>query len=368
MTNLNQIPTMALDGSHPASQQERKNAVKSFRRSYLAVALYLAVTAVLVAGILILTDLIFKRHGLYYLTNNPYFIYAIQIFAAYIIGFPVFAAVLKGLPKSSAKKTRFGFGNMLAMLALSFAVMQIFGLVANIVEAQIRSLFNLPPTQSILPDVSAPFWLLTLVVAVLGPIFEELMFRKLMFDRLSVYGDRAAIYITALCFGLFHGNISQAIYATLLGIVLGQVYAKSRKIVLPCILHMLVNFSSVLGTQFLNYAGDAYNEMSDMLSSGNFDNVEKLEEILPKVAPLMLHGMAIMALAFAGIIVFIVLLATRRAKLSARCEIRLPRRTVIHSVLFNVGVLMLLLVLAYNFAVSLEILPTLADTYLKLVG
>jgi len=45
-------------------------------------------------------------------------------------------------------------------------------------------------------------------------------------------------------FGFYHGNIVQFIYATALGLVLGYVYSKSRKIQFTIIIHMLINLCS----------------------------------------------------------------------------------------------------------------------------
>ena len=68
---------------------------------------------------------------------------------------------------------------------------------------------------------TTPLWLVFLVVVIIGPIVEELMFRKLMIDRLGRYGDAVAITVSSIAFGLFHGNFYQFFYAAMLGFVLG---------------------------------------------------------------------------------------------------------------------------------------------------
>ena len=49
------------------------------------------------------------------------------------------------------------------------------------------------------------------------------MFRKLIIDRMSIYGDKLAIIVSSIAFGLFHGNFYQIFYATLIGFILGYV-------------------------------------------------------------------------------------------------------------------------------------------------
>ena len=86
-----------------------------------------------------------------------------------------------------------------------------------------------------------------LVVSLIGPVVEELIFRKLMIDRLHNYGETTAIIFTALCFGLFHQNLTQFFYATSVGIFLGYVYCKTGKVLYTMIIHILLNtFSSLI--------------------------------------------------------------------------------------------------------------------------
>lgn len=59
--------------------------------------------------------------------------------------------------------------------------------------------------------------------SLLAPIGEELLFRGYILRSLRPYGKRFAIFGSALLFGLFHGNLLQAPYAFLVGLVLGYV-------------------------------------------------------------------------------------------------------------------------------------------------
>ena len=48
--------------------------------------------------------------------------------------------------------------------------------------------------------------------------------------------------VSALIFGLFHGNLSQFFYAVGLGLVFGYVYLRTRQLRWSILLHMIVNF------------------------------------------------------------------------------------------------------------------------------
>jgi hypothetical protein len=90
-----------------------------------------------------------------------------------------------------------------------------------------------------------------IVVAILAPIFEELLFRKLIIDRLAPYGQKSAIIVSALLFGLLHGNLSQFIYALLLGIILGHIYCRTGKIRHTIAIHMGFNALAGVFTSWL---------------------------------------------------------------------------------------------------------------------
>ena len=91
-------------------------------------------------------------------------------------------------------------------------------------------------------------FLMLVVVAVIAPVAEELVFRGLVMMRIRDYiGPLAGILLSALCFGLYHGNAIQFIYAGLLGIFLGLSMERSQTVWIPMLGHMAANFWSVLG-------------------------------------------------------------------------------------------------------------------------
>lgn len=88
--------------------------------------------------------------------------------------------------------------------------------------------------------------LMMIMVAVLAPIFEELVFRKLIIDRTRRYGEWVAILYSSVAFGLFHCNIYQVIYAAMLGIILGYVYVRTSNVILTIIMHISINATSAI--------------------------------------------------------------------------------------------------------------------------
>ena len=70
------------------------------------------------------------------------------------------------------------------------------------------------------------FFILTLI---LGPLFEEGVFRLGIFGRLwSRLGFWPAALLSALAFGIYHGNWIQGIYAFFMGLIFAWGYAAGR--------------------------------------------------------------------------------------------------------------------------------------------
>ena len=65
-------------------------------------------------------------------------------------------------------------------------------------------------------------------VVILGPIMEEIVFRKILIDKTVKFGERNAMMLSALMFGLFHMNLFQFFYAFSIGLIFAYVYIKSR--------------------------------------------------------------------------------------------------------------------------------------------
>jgi membrane protease YdiL (CAAX protease family) len=83
-------------------------------------------------------------------------------------------------------------------------------------------------------------------VAVIPPIAEEFAFRGIVLQKLRKYGDSFAVLISALLFGLLHGNIVQIPFAFIVGLVLAFITVKTESIIPAMITHFLINCSSVV--------------------------------------------------------------------------------------------------------------------------
>lgn len=92
--------------------------------------------------------------------------------------------------------------------------------------------------------------IIALQMIIAAPIAEELVFRGIVYQGLKpVLGRIMAAVLSALLFGILHGNLLQALYAFALGVFLSLLFEKYQSLK-PCILfHMSANAFSVIGTK-----------------------------------------------------------------------------------------------------------------------
>lgn len=86
-----------------------------------------------------------------------------------------------------------------------------------------------------------------ILVVFIAPISEEFIFRAVILAKAKkIMSFTAANILQSVLFGIMHGNIIQGVYAFALGLLIGFVYEKRQSIIVPIILHMIFNLSSVI--------------------------------------------------------------------------------------------------------------------------
>lgn len=137
------------------------------------------------------------------------------------------------------------------------------GFLAKAVASVLDSLFGTGEIPDAMEGTVPPrgemgsFWILFFFVAVAAPIFEELIFRKLLLYPLRKHGDWFAIIVTALLFGFYHGNFDQMPYAFVVGMLFALLAVNTNSVIPPMILHVLNNALVTLSQYLTAVTGEA---------------------------------------------------------------------------------------------------------------
>ena len=76
----------------------------------------------------------------------------------------------------------------------------------------------------------------------ISPITEEIVFRGLVFNRMRrYYPTIAAIIMSGVLFGVYHGNLVQGVYGGCMGILLAYTYERLNSFLIPCLFHATAN-------------------------------------------------------------------------------------------------------------------------------
>jgi membrane protease YdiL (CAAX protease family) len=155
----------------------------------------------------------------------------------------VFWLVIRTIPKSEWQRETMSFRSVFQIFVMMYAVSMSINLIGLTISKAAPA--GGSEQLNLISDIvtsGAPIGIMMTVI--IAPLVEELIFRKLMLDRIRNYGEKTAIVFSALCFGLFHGNLTQFMYAFSVGLFLGYVYCKTGKVIYTMIMHALLNMIS----------------------------------------------------------------------------------------------------------------------------
>jgi membrane protease YdiL (CAAX protease family) len=251
----------------------------------------------------------------------------------YIIAFPVFCFMMRKIPASAPVGEQLGVKKILKYGAVCMFFMYVGSYISTFLMTNVGSLLGEMPENSIdtLMD-NTNILLSVLIVGLIGPIFEELMFRKLLIDRLTPYGDVIAIFFPSLMFALFHGNFYQFFYAFLLGVIFSYIYVKTGKIIYSTILHMFINlFCGVLPSAVFSMLD--YEELLELAAAGQITEEYVAANMLPlALFVIYTYGM----LAMVGVGLFIFLRNIKNVHIN-KGAVRFPKGTGAEVIFFNLG-------------------------------
>lgn len=280
-------------------------------------------------------------------TPMPEYLSWIVIFAPlYAVAMPVGYLILRSAPAAPKRDEKLRFRDFAAAVPIAIFLMYAGNIVGVLVTSLVASLLHITvtnPVESLAMGRSLVGKVLVMVV--LAPLIEEFIFRKQIIDRTRAYGERLSVVISALIFGLFHGNLSQFFYAFTLGLLLGYIYLKTGRLRYSAALHMFINFLGGVVSSWLLESIDL-----DALGSGEL-TIEAAMALFssPAVLGLIAYGLFIITFFVLGLVLFI--LRVRRVDF-AQSELQLPRGKRFSTVFLNVGMILFTLLCLASIVLS----------------
>ncbi len=80
---------------------------------------------------------------------------------------------------------------------------------------------------------------------IIGPIFEEVLFRYSLINKLSIFNNNIlCIILSSFIFAICHNGITTIIYAFIIGLFNSYYYIKKKDILVPITIHISANIVS----------------------------------------------------------------------------------------------------------------------------
>lgn len=308
------------------------------RKQFSHIGLVLFLGTLLTFGVQILAGMI--ASNIPAIANNSNLTFLAPMLAMYIVAFPLTFLMFRKVPATiSGEKKKMRPLHLFAAFLMCYAGMYICNIFGTIITSIIGIIKQDAVDNVMLEVIGSINPIVNLfIVVICAPIMEELLFRKHIIDRTAKYGEGVSIVFSGLLFGLFHGNLAQFAYAFFLGIFFGFIYIKTKNIVYPIILHMLINFfGSFIGQIILEVTNIM--EIAEATTSGASETelMNIMMENMTGLAIYFFYLMFILCCVLAGVIIFIV--NKKKFTLNAG-EITIKKGQRFKTVILNLGVIL----------------------------
>lgn len=218
------------------------------KKGITRVGLRFAVFAVVVIALQIVIATALTMKAPQFTQDNQILLsFLLTIFTIDVVGFPLVWFLNKKLPAEKLEQSPLGAGKFILGILFNAGICGVGAIIGTIIHMGVSLLVGGNPndnnTIANLMLNSDPFMRI-LTVGISAPIFEELIFRKVLVDHLVKYGKCVAIAASGIMFGLFHGNFSQCFFAAGLGFFFAYVYIKTGRIRYTIAYHMIINLTT----------------------------------------------------------------------------------------------------------------------------
>lgn len=175
--------------------------------------------------------------------NSSYYYWIMYIICFYMLAVPLFAVISRAPMQNDRARKRITVKDFIRLIFVCISLTYIFNFIGVIVNSYISDIVGHTVVNPLNTLEGTNKVLMFICTCILSPIVEEIMFRGIIIRKLRPYGDKAAVWFSAVAFGLFHGNFSQFFYALVLGLVFASIAVKTNRLIYTILLHVAVNVS-----------------------------------------------------------------------------------------------------------------------------
>ncbi len=213
-------------------------AKKTFSRVGLCFFVLMLLTQILQATSAALVGI-----GAPHLMQADWYLWVVSYAPLYCIAFPVFLWMMHFIPSSDVpEKETMPMKKWLRYFLFGMGATYLLNIVSTLINLGIGFLKGAPVINPLASMQLGSGLIYNFIFGCLvAPIGEEFIFRKLLHDKIGRFGEKAFVLTGGFLFALFHANLSQLLYAFVLGAMFCYIYAKTGKLIYTITLHIAIN-------------------------------------------------------------------------------------------------------------------------------
>lgn len=165
----------------------------------------------------------------------------IAYLAFFGIVFPLAALLLRRLPVAAPEKGNIRAQHFFAFLPILFLCSFVGSQLSQWLIALLADAFGLQMGSALGTLLLTHPLVMVFILLLAAPLCEEWFFRKLLLDRACIYGEKLAIFVSALLFACYHTSVYQFFYAFFVGLILGYLYLRTGKLWVTVLMHAVFN-------------------------------------------------------------------------------------------------------------------------------
>lgn len=170
----------------------------------------------------------------------------IAYLAFFGIVFPLAALLLRRLPAAAPEKGSIRARHFFAFLPILFLCSFVGSQLSQWLVALLADAFGLQTGSALGTLLLTHPLVMVFILLVAAPLCEEWFFRKLLLDRACIYGEKLAIFVSALLFAFYHTSIYQFFYAFFVGLIFGYLYLRTGRLWVTALMHAIYNLVCII--------------------------------------------------------------------------------------------------------------------------
>lgn len=320
------------------SEEEENSHKKFFSRICLPILVYVLVGQLLSMGAFYVLKSIAPE-----LLKSDAVLLAIDGISKYVIAFPIAYFLIKPIQSSIPSNRKLSIKELIKGLSITSLLMYVGQYISLILMDTVQTNFVGQQATDTSADIanllSVDRLVVLLALNILAPIIEGLLFRKLLVDRLRPYGEKIAVFFSALLFALSCGDLYSFFTAFFVGAALSYIYVKTGKLIYTVVIHMFISvFFNTLSVYLLSLID--LEQILKFANEGAIPN-EYIAENMTSLTVCAIYGLIFYALIFIGI--FNINRQLYRLRFE-KGRVQFPKGKSLEITLFNIGAIALVTV------------------------